>query len=316
MRRFRNVLAVIEHGKPLGSATDHALKLARRNGAELTIMETSEQLPEDVLLSLEGGSGRRITKEFEERRRARLAEYAPRWTGLDPTLLLPTGKPFHEIVRRVIDAEHDLVVKAAEPPPAVSTRLFGSADMHLIRKCPSAVWLHKPGGEGGIRSILACVDLKSEGKLRRRLNTAIMEIATSLAREENSSVDAVYAWWMPSESTLRDSVWLGASQHRIDDLVATGWTEAEARLSAFVKRFEASDAVVSGRILRGDPSAVLPKLCREAEYDLVVMGTVTDVGLPGYLIGQTAETLLSEVSTSVLTVKPEGWRSPIGAADS
>ena len=57
----------------------------------------------------------------------------------------------------------------------------------------------------------------------------------------------------------------------------------------------------------------MPKLCREVGYDWVVMGTVTDVGLPGYLIGRTAETLLNEVSTSVLT--PEGWISPIGAAD-
>ena len=167
MRRFRNVLAVIEHGKPLGNATDHAINLARRNGAGLTIMETFEQLPEDILLSLEGGSGRRIMKEFDERRRARLAESAPRWSGLDPTLLFPAGKPFHEIVRRVIDAEHDLFVKAAEPPPTASTRLFGSVDMHLIRKCPSAVWPHKPGGDGGIRSILACVDLDTEGERRR-----------------------------------------------------------------------------------------------------------------------------------------------------
>ena len=311
MRRFRNILAVIDHDEPLGSATDHALNLARRNGAAITIMETFERLPEDVLFSLEGGSGRRIMKEFEERRRARLAEYAPRWAGLDPTLLFPTGKPFHEIVRRVIDAEHDLVVKAAEPPPTASRRLFGSVDMHLIRKCPSAVWLHKPGGDGAIRSILACVDLEAEGTLRQRLNTAIMEIATSLAREENSSVDAAYAWWMPYESTLRDSVWLGASQNRIDDLVATRWAEAEARLSTLVTRFQAPDATVSARMLRGDPSAVVPKLCREAGYDLIVMGTVNDIALPGYLIGETAETLLNEVSTSVLTVKPEGWISPI-----
>lgn len=76
MRRFMNILAVIEHGKPPGSATDHALKLARRNDGEITIMETFEQLPEDVLLSLEGGSGRHIMKEFEDRRRARLDEFA------------------------------------------------------------------------------------------------------------------------------------------------------------------------------------------------------------------------------------------------
>lgn len=60
---------------------------------------------------------------------------------------------------------------------------------------------------------------------------------------------------------------------------------------------------------------MLPKFCRETDYDLIVLGTVTNVGLPGYFIGETAETLLSELSASVLAVKPEGWISPIDAAD-
>ena len=94
MLRFKNILAVIEHGEPLGSEIDHALKLARLNGAAITIMETCNYLPEDVLFSLEGGSGRQVMKEFEDRRRARLTEVASRWEDLDPTLLLPAGKPF------------------------------------------------------------------------------------------------------------------------------------------------------------------------------------------------------------------------------
>lgn len=314
MRRFKNILAVIEHGEPMGSEIDHALNLARRNGAAVAIMETCNHLPEDVLLSLEGGSGRQIMKEFEDHRRAKLTEFAARWEDLDPTLLLTTGKPFFDIVRRVIDVGHDLVVKAAEPPPTGSSRLFGSVDMHLIRKCPSAVWLHKPGGDGRVRRILACVDLDSDDALRQRLNTAILEMATSFAREENSSVDAAHAWWLPFESTLRNSIWLGAGKDSVDELVATRQTEAEAHLSDFVRRFEAPDIAITTHFLKGDPRAVLPKFCRETDYDLIVMGTVTNVGLPGYFIGETAETLLSELSASVLTVKPEGWISPIAAA--
>ncbi|MDE2734240.1 MAG: universal stress protein [Gemmatimonadota bacterium] len=314
MLRFKNILAVIEHGEPLGSEIDHALKLARLNGAAITIMETCNYLPEDVLFSLEGGSGRQVMKEFEDRRRARLTEVASRWEDLDPTLLLPAGKPFLDIVRRVMDAGHDLVVKAAEAPPTGSSRLFGSVDMHLIRKCPSAVWLHKPGADGRVRRILACVDLDADDALRQRLNTAIMEMATSFAREENSSVDAAHAWWLPFESTLRDSIWLSAGKDSVDELVATRRTEAEARFSGFVKRFAAPDIAITTHFLKGDPRVVLPEFCRETDYDLIVMGTVTNVGLPGYFIGETAETLLSEVSASVLTVKPEGWVSPLAAA--
>ena len=315
MRRFKNILAVIEHGEPLESDFDHALNLARRNDAALTILETSTHLPEDVLFRLEGGSGRQVMKEFEDRRRARLAESASRWEGLEPTLLFSSGKPFMDIVHRVLNAGHDLVVKAAEAPPRGTTRLFGSGDMHLVRKCPSAVWLHKPGGDGRIRRILACVDLDTDDEHRQRLNIAIMEMATSLAREEESSVDAAYSWWLPYESTLRDSIWLGARNNRVDNLVATRWTTAELRLSGFVRKFEAPDSTVNGHCLKGDPRSVLPKLCRENRYDLIVMGSITTTGISGYFIGETAETLLSEISASVLIVKPEGWVSPMAATN-
>jgi len=46
---------------------------------------------------------------------------------------------------------------------------------------------------------------------------------------------------------------------------------------------------------------------------LIVMGSITTAGIPGYFIGETAETLLIEISASVLIVKPEGWVSPMAA---
>ena len=299
MRRFRNILAAVEHGEPLGNEIEHAANLARRNGAALSIMETLHTLPADVLLKLEGGDGRRVMKEFESRRRARLTESVSRWKDLQPTLLFPSGKPFLDIVWRVMDAGHDLVIKAAEPPPSGSSRLFGSVDMHLVRKCPSAVWLHKPGGDVRIRSILACVDLDTREAFRQRLNVAIMEMSTSLAREEGSSVDAAYAWWLPFESTLRGSVWLDAGRGSVDEVLATQRSEAQARLADFIGEFEAPDITITGHFLGGDPRAELPKLCRDADSDLVVMGTVTNTKLPGYVIGETAETVLGEISASV-----------------
>jgi nucleotide-binding universal stress UspA family protein len=41
------------------------------------------------------------------------------------------------------------------------------------------------------------------------------------------------------------------------------------------------------------------------------MGTVCRAGVPGLFIGNTAEKVLRHVSCSVLTVKPEGFVSPV-----
>jgi len=46
------------------------------------------------------------------------------------------------------------------------------------------------------------------------------------------------------------------------------------------------------------------------------MGTVCRTGLSGFIIGNTAEKVLSEVNCSVLTVKPEGFVTPVTLEDS
>jgi hypothetical protein len=46
------------------------------------------------------------------------------------------------------------------------------------------------------------------------------------------------------------------------------------------------------------------------------MGTLARSGIPGYIIGNTAERVLVGVDRSVLAVKPEGFVSPVGAITS
>jgi len=41
------------------------------------------------------------------------------------------------------------------------------------------------------------------------------------------------------------------------------------------------------------------------------MGTVARTGIPGLIIGNTAETVFSQVSCSILTIKPAGFKSPV-----
>lgn len=45
--------------------------------------------------------------------------------------------------------------------------------------------------------------------------------------------------------------------------------------------------------------------------ELVVMGTVARTGLPGFIIGDTAEKALTTVDCSVLAVKPDSFVSPV-----
>ncbi len=41
------------------------------------------------------------------------------------------------------------------------------------------------------------------------------------------------------------------------------------------------------------------------------MGTVARSGIPGFMVGNTAEKILNRVDCSVMALKPKKWKSPI-----
>jgi len=65
------------------------------------------------------------------------------------------------------------------------------------------------------------------------------------------------------------------------------------------------------RLVQGTPSEMVPEQTRVLFADTLVMGTVARVGIPGLLIGNTAEDTLNQVTCSVLTVKPPDFECPL-----
>ncbi len=117
------------------------------------------------------------------------------------------GVPFLEIIREVLRNGHDLVIKIPETWDWLD-RLFGSDDMHLLRKCPCPVWLIKPQAPKSYRRILAAVDVDdayppAELESRRALNRQILEMASSLALSDFAELHIVHAWDAIGESAMR-----------------------------------------------------------------------------------------------------------------
>jgi nucleotide-binding universal stress UspA family protein len=65
------------------------------------------------------------------------------------------------------------------------------------------------------------------------------------------------------------------------------------------------------QLIEGRAQDKIPLYIEYHDIDLIVMGTVCRTGIAGYFIGNTAESILSEVSCSVLTLKPDGFISPV-----
>ena len=117
------------------------------------------------------------------------------------------GTPFLEIIYEVLRNNHDLVIKT---PTRVEwmDRIFGSDDMHLLRKCPCPVWMIQKDTPKSYNNILATVDIShddasdKEIKANESLNNQILEVAGSLAVFELADLHIVHAWYAPGESLM------------------------------------------------------------------------------------------------------------------
>jgi len=67
-------------------------------------------------------------------------------------------------------------------------------------------------------------------------------------------------------------------------------------------------------LIKGDAKHIVPTTARELDVDLIVMGTVARTGITGFFMGNTAESILTQLDCSVLTVEPPGFISPVTLA--
>lgn len=315
MKRFRNILYVAEALKGPSSAFDRALALAEENQARLTVAAVHEphiaavRLPDNrTFLDIEiwvREEQAQCWDAFDARAGDRIE--------LEKTLL--SGTHFLEVIRDVQRNGRDLVIKPVEAGDW-RQRLLGSADRHLLRKCPVPVWLIRAETEAS-RRILAAIDFDVEGQspATGQLTQDILELSLSLAVAELAELYVVHVWDAPAEGMLRR--W-SSEPGEVNGYVERerSWhlnaaTQAMDQLAASVGQ-EAVDFVKPHlRLPKGSAREVIPALAGELGVDLIVMGTVGRTGVPGLIIGNTAESVLDRIECSILALKPPGFSSPV-----
>ena len=85
----------------------------------------------------------------------------------------------------------------------------------------------------------------------------------------------------------------------------------QKKLDRLLGKYDLTDLEHQIHLRKGEAASAIPELAREKQVDLIVMGTVCRTGIAGFFIGNTAERILQQVDCSVLTVKPEGFVSPV-----
>lgn len=322
MKSFNSILYVVEDptAEP-ASSVERVMSLADNNQARLTVLYIAEEprlgpfFGSVAIEDVRAGVRRQVMDQLQN-----LLE--PVKNSAEILIDIRFGTPFIEIVQAVLRNHHDLVIKT-EGEGGTHSFLFGGMDQHLLRKCPCPVWILVGESSANYRRIVAAVDFDPWGEIEGHnrtedeLNRQILGLAASLAVSDFAQLHVIHAW----QSITDNMVQIFSGDISEENGVANRERERrehQSRLELLDKRIREAlgtddyDYLAPRFHLReGMARDVVPAMATELEADLVVMGTVSRTGIPGLLIGNTAEIILNNLECSVLAIKPPGFVTPV-----
>ena len=312
MSTYSNLLVVITENCEARPAFERALVLAGHVGARLTLIDIVEPIPEETQALIDVGILQALERTSGEQRAASLAAFAveAKRAGVAVATKLASGSAFRVAIRTVLQDGYDLVVKTIDRRDERSRSTHGGTDKHLLRKCPCHLWLvaEREPPEG--TSVLAAVNPDPSDPEDSALAAQILAAATTIAVLDGAPLDVLHAWKVFGEWLLRGPEPL-VSDPEVDHIVGQGLNRHDGFLDALIENTPTPGIVPSKHLVHARPADAIIDFVASHPIRLLVMGTVGRTGVPGLLIGNTAERVLSEVTCSIFALKPRGFVSPV-----
>lgn len=299
----RNILIAVDFTRegeltaPTRVAIEEALFWAQRWKAAVRyvhFLEVSERFLERLRSEPESAAGR-FYSSIQSTLEGLVATTTE--TGLAATYLIGRGKAWMELTRLVLNEGDDLLFAGTASAVALARAIFGGTTQKLVRKCPVPVWVTKERSTQAEGCVLAPHDLAETGEL-------VVRRAASIATELGAPLKVIHALDLPE------------LDHFLGTLPSSKLAEEKQRARVTIQEhlelanYEGDREII---IEMGPAAPAIHHYMRENPVRLLVMGSVGRSGIPGLIVGNTAEALLPWVSCSLLALKPEGFVSPVAA---
>jgi universal stress protein E len=210
------------------------------------------------------------------------------------------GKSWVELTKQVLRGQHDLLMAGTRGLSGLQRLLLGSTGLKLMRNCPCPVWITKPHVTAPLCRVLVADDLTEIG-------AKLVKVGALVAAAKNAELHVLHALEYPWDSSTtgtdpkRDAYRERARRHA-SELLARHLDCPEVKALASPPRVVLREELGENAILDYVP---------KQQIDLLVMATIARSGISGFLMGNTAERLMPQLSCSVLAIKPDDFRSPV-----
>jgi len=293
----------------LGASVDgqllaQTIDFCKRAGAELTALNVFEE-PSQSVASYFSSQHKDLRKIILESYETMIAGEMGK-SGIQPESLrreIRWGKDFIETIKFVREGGFDLVISASQEmsgPP-------DSTAMHLMRKCPCPVWIHRGTLWKGAIRLLAAINTSDSSGVNRKLNRKILEHGIALSDILRGHLHIVTCWSGYMESVMTSPRF---SEKEKTEYLAFEQSQTEKELAALSGDLNLPDTV-KAKIMHGSPAELIPRYAIDQKMDIVVMGSVARTGIPGLLVGNTAEKIVANLDESIIAIKPDGFVSPV-----
>ena len=296
-------LADTELNPPTITAIQRSIWLAAQIDAEIVfcaVLDLGAHTQE--LLHEHFGDAARNVEEVSEKVLGRLVKQAAD-KGCRASSKLMYGTPSYELLKESVLGKYDLVVVGTKDLGIAGRFLLGSTSMKLLRRCVCPVWVTKPDPKPDDLNILICSDFSD-------VSQQMIHMIVNSCQNTDTKVHLLHV----SESLGEKSIWTSSiPEEQLAEHREKLRRENEVKLSNQLSQtdYRTLKNGVKTHVVDGSPEEVIPRIAEQEGIDLIVLGTVGRSGIPGILIGNTAERILTHIDCSVLAVKPVGFECPV-----
>lgn len=214
------------------------------------------------------------------------------------------GRPWLEILKVAGPSQRNLIICGIRDQGKVSRMLFGSTGQKLLRNAVCPVWLVKPRiDDDADLDVLAATDLGDVGE-------DILFAGVALGQSLPVRLNILHVLDDRLEQHLSEA---GASAEDLSTYREKTKIDAEDKLhhQLSLTDYRTVEKGVQIHFANGSPEDCILSAIENLDIDLLIMATVGRGGLPGMLLGNTAERLLPEIPCSILAIKPDDFQCPV-----
>lgn len=289
-----------------------ALQQCKKQNYHLDLLVVLPDLSFEVFKWFEMHNQQDIQQQQIERETKKRQDWMQRANehGVSCSLNIRFGKLFYEAIVFGMQRQADWLIKLADDIEDQQGFLFKSDDWHLLRKSPLPILLYRHNTPLPFTKVMASidVDIETDPYEPTELNQSLLARAQQL--QPDNALHIVHAWQAQIEKLARH--WSNdLSSQQLNELSEHLYFHHKKALNIELEKFDADPSEARLYLCEGEPVEAIAATVEKQNVDLLVLGTLARAGIPGLLIGNTAEDLLERVNCSVLAIKPKTFKTPI-----